>query len=52
MSTGESNSSPSKGIKIGLFWLVIALISVFFFSFGYFYGRGNEPAKIVIEKAC
>ena len=43
---------PSQGIKIGLFWLIIALISAFFFGIGYFYGKGNQPAKIVIEKAC
>jgi hypothetical protein len=44
---------PPQWVKLALFWLVIALIGLFFFSLGYFYGRGNEPAKIVIEKcAC
>jgi len=43
---------PPEWVKRGLFWLVIALMSVFFFCLGYFYGRGNEPAKIIIEKNC
>jgi hypothetical protein len=45
----DEHQSP-QWVKKALFWLVIALISGFFFSLGYFYGRGDEPAKIVIEK--
>jgi len=51
VSTMPDEHEPSPWIKMGLFWLVIALISAFFFCLGYFYGKGNEPAKIIIEKA-
>jgi len=43
---------PPQWLKKALFWLIIALISVFFFCLGYFYGMGNEPTKIIIEKGC